>query len=83
VQTQGQGQGQGGASALNPVTPTRGSLSTYTPVWMEGYMAKEGASKGIMSSDTWTRRYFVLKVPCHAMQCYAGTGQGRGREEAF
>jgi hypothetical protein len=30
---------------------------------MEGYMSKEGATKSILSGDSWGRRFFVLKVP--------------------
>ncbi len=29
---------------------------------MEGYLTKKGIAKGALSSDPWTRRYFVLKV---------------------
>ena len=31
-------------------------------VWMEGYLTKKGNSKGPLSKDPWSRRYFVLKV---------------------
>lgn len=36
--------------------------NSVNKVWMEGYLSKMGATKSIMSSTEWTRRYFVLKV---------------------
>lgn len=38
-----------------------GGGNSSSHVWMEGYMSKESNTKNILSSDSWNRRFFVLK----------------------
>lgn len=63
----GAGSGAPGmrSTASPSVASSNGTGTTgsgRSKLFMEGYMTKKGGNSGPLGAESWTRRYFVLKV---------------------
>jgi hypothetical protein len=62
--TSGASVSRGGAAAPSVTSSSSIAMggSGRPKVFMEGYMTKKGGNSGPLGAESWTRRYFVLKV---------------------